>query len=287
MSTSRRPARTLLAVIAVAMVLALAACGKSSNNSGSAAAATNDTKATPVDTIEAQIDQQLAVPATTYVGKVEGTDAYVAVVDRGGEVVAYTCDSHDIATWFDGTADGGTIKGSAASGATLTATRSGNRVSGSVYLADGATHSFTAARANYPAGLWEAYGNAADAQTRYRVGWVVLDDGTQRGAGTKPGATVAVGTVDTSTGVGDLGADGSAGAAGSTAPPAPDNGGTGGSHDLCANLQNSWKTNNAALSDPDSNAASIKTAKRVMATAQSVWNADCKGTYGAISGRNI
>ncbi len=77
---------------------------------------------------------------------------------------------------------------------------------GSVVIA-GTTHAFATTAATYPSGLWEGFdGFSADAPIDVvkvgRYGWIVLADGTQRGAKTTVETTTAGGTVDPDTGTG-------------------------------------------------------------------------------------
>jgi hypothetical protein len=121
--------------------------------------------------------------AETYVAEVDD-DLFVAVVvtgdDEGGpEVLAYACDGTAISVWFtsdeetDGAAPG------PAQDAELTLSRGDGEVSGTLLL-EGREHQFTAALADGDAGL---YRGEADVLGAPMVGgWIVLDDGRQRGA---------------------------------------------------------------------------------------------------------
>lgn len=130
----------------------------------------------------------------SFVGKVEGTNAYIGVVDRDGEIEAFVCDGA-AATWLTGAAKQTTLS-AAADGATLKAVRDGASLTGTVTFA-GADHNFTAATCPYPANLWEAT-ELNDGRV-VRAGWIVLPDGTQRGAGQIGKAIVRIAPVDPST----------------------------------------------------------------------------------------
>jgi hypothetical protein len=193
----KRNARRIAGVVTLTLVVGLAACGGDDDSDDAAApdtaaAATNDTQADTVapagDTGEtlapelAKLEARQSAPATPYVGKVEGTDAYIAVVERGGEITAYICDGAATALWFTGTQDGTTITATHPKGATLAAEQAGSTLTGTVVL-DGATHAFTAEEAEYPAGLWQGIDDASvPLDEAFRYGWVVLPDGSQRGA---------------------------------------------------------------------------------------------------------
>lgn len=134
--------------------------------------------------------------AQTFVGKISGSDAFVAVVlGEDGTAGAYVCDGEQIIEWFGVSASGGRVKGTSASGITLDAALDGGRLSGTVKLPDGA-HRF------------EAGGTVADKTGLLRrlqtidgnevvTGLVVLEDGI-RGAVRKEVKT-AVGTSSSST----------------------------------------------------------------------------------------
>jgi hypothetical protein len=177
MRTNRFLAPTALA--GVAILLSATACGRTSKS----AAHLPFTKA----------DIERAANRQTFVGKVDGTDAYVAVeVVPGRAVRAYVCDGHDMKQWFSGDPSGDVLRaaaetGAATAGATLAATRSGDVFTGTVDVA-GTAHPFTAARAAYPGGLYLA-GTPAD-QGDLRGAWIVLGDGTFRGTATKQGKPV-------------------------------------------------------------------------------------------------
>ena len=58
----------------------------------------------------------------SFVGKVDGSDAFIAVVLHGnGEVTAYICDGASISEWFKGNVDGSSLNLTNASGTRLTA----------------------------------------------------------------------------------------------------------------------------------------------------------------------
>jgi hypothetical protein len=117
-----------------------------------------------------------------YVGVVDDTEIYVAVVDRGsGLVDLYLCDAAEIALWLEGSggAEDGAFAATAADGATASGTIADGVASGTAELADGTELAFTATAADLPAGLYERVavedGEAVQART------IVLPDGTARG----------------------------------------------------------------------------------------------------------
>lgn len=114
-----------------------------------------------------------------FVGEVDGTDAYIAVVSGTTEAVAYVCDGDaDIAEWFRGPVDAdGHMELTNDRGATLEATI-GDGVTGAITFADGSTHDLAATAATGDAGLYRIAGEDPDVVG----GWVVGLDGTARGS---------------------------------------------------------------------------------------------------------
>jgi hypothetical protein len=127
------------------------------------------------------------------VGTVKGTDAFVAVVvfakATGGKhaVLAYVCDSKRIAEWFRGSAAAGHFALVSSGGVRLDVTATRTRASGTVTLADGSRHVFSAPAAKRPAGLYR--GEKTAKGKHYLGGWIVLPDGRQRGM-VKSGSTI-------------------------------------------------------------------------------------------------
>jgi hypothetical protein len=134
-----------------------------------------------------------AVPARvktvdgTFAGAAQGSPAYVAVyvdkADKKGrhKVIAYVCDSQQVAEWFDQkNVKGNTLSLTSDGGARLKATLTKSAATGTVRLPDGTKLPFAAPRANEPAGLYRAEQTIAGQD--YLGGWILLPDGTQRGA---------------------------------------------------------------------------------------------------------
>jgi serine/threonine-protein kinase len=124
--------------------------------------------------------QPQAPARASYVGKVTGTRAFVAVVVRDSRVTAYVCDSRKIAHWFSGSVRGG--KATLVSrGYVLRITVGSRRTTGSVSFpgAAGVAHGFSAAKSARPAGLYR--GAKTVGGRRYLGGWIILPDGRQRG----------------------------------------------------------------------------------------------------------
>lgn len=145
--------------VALALAVVVAACG--------------DSDSTPTDD---------AVAAQGWVGHVEGTDAFVAIVAGDGEVVAYVCDGDDdIAEWFTGEADSDeAFSLVASSGAVITAEADDGGWAGSITLS-GATHAFEAEAADGDAGLYRVRSPEAQSDG-VEAGWVVDNAGDLRGS---------------------------------------------------------------------------------------------------------
>ncbi|MGN6812086.1 MAG: hypothetical protein ACTHMP_14545 [Thermomicrobiales bacterium] len=177
-----------LITLAVALV-ALSGCGTSLATAGRitlpatpgtprASAGTPGTPGTPA-----------AGGAKTFVGKIEGTDAFIGIVSDGQHATAYVCDGTTIVAWFNGTVTDQQIALTDSDGRQLTAslnqTASGStslRAGGSLRTTDGAEHAFSSEQATGldRAGLYTANGVGGDSANR--LGVIVLSSGEHRGA---------------------------------------------------------------------------------------------------------
>jgi hypothetical protein len=153
----------------------------------------------------------------TFVGKVDGTNAFIAVVKLQKQVIAYVCDGTPggviISKWFQGTLKDGQLDAKATDGSSLTGTLTGKTLNGSVSIS-GALRAFGSTDVPSPAGLWLTVGagdfdeiaNVREQRLPFenldllRVGWIVLPDGSQRGAINKKTGTVIAEPVNTSNG---------------------------------------------------------------------------------------
>jgi hypothetical protein len=176
--------RTTAATIALMLPASLVSCSTTPD-------------VTDVKAIILEIEKELAITPTLFVGKVANSNAYVAIENRGGKVEVYICDGTEttitIATWLDGTLINGTLAATSEDGASVTGTLTGNTISGTFKLANNSSLNFTAALSDQaPANLWQNlsdFGNPTTIGISERLGWIVLPDGTQKG-GKSP--TVAV-----------------------------------------------------------------------------------------------
>lgn len=113
-----------------------------------------------------------------FVGRVDGTDAFVGVVLGDDALFAYVCDgtpaTTTISSWFVGT----TLSASNPSGSSLDAAREGDGLEGKYVSPDGDSHPVTAEAAISPSGL---YFGELHGPPEIWGGWIVIG-AEQRGA---------------------------------------------------------------------------------------------------------
>lgn len=124
----------------------------------------------------------LAQTEGNFVGHLEGTDAFVAIVSDGEEVLAFVCDGEALVVWLRGAVENGSlVLNSPASAAQsyLFEAQLGANAEGSLFM-NGERLPFTAETAEGEAGLYRAE------ETLDGVdlvgGWIVDNSGEQRGA---------------------------------------------------------------------------------------------------------
>jgi hypothetical protein len=138
----------------------------------------------------------------TYAGDIDG-DLFIAldmIEGDGAEeeraIRAYLCDGADVSVWMTGQFSGDEV--TLVSGDTRITLTSINSVTGTVSLAGGAEVPFSGERAMGEAGLYRAEGTFEGQD--YVGGWIVLNNGQQRGAITLGGQVMENPTLDASTG---------------------------------------------------------------------------------------
>lgn len=151
--------------------LGLAACGGGDEPTTRSA----DASAQPRESAQATDARQ----DRTFVGKLEATDANIAVNVGEGFAHAYVCDSKRIWGLLSGSVQDGRLKLSSNTGEALVASVAGETVTGTVTLKDGTKRSFTASPAKGDAGLYQL-AKQVDG-TRYVTRWVKANDGSVRG----------------------------------------------------------------------------------------------------------
>lgn len=142
-------------------------------------------------------DAPPAGPVLTFAGKVPGTNAYLAVVSRGGQIEAYVCDGTKITSWLSGKVQGTTFSAAnKTNDVTLTAKQTRTSLTGTITLS-GKRIAIATTQVAWPSGLYKAVGLTKSPDYKpVLTGWIVLPDGTQRGAA-RVGVTIgAVGAVN-------------------------------------------------------------------------------------------
>ena len=126
-----------------------------------------------------------AVTSGSFVGQADGSESFVAIVTDGDKVMAYVCDSDTTATWFTAEGIRDTIDLMSADNVGLVAQRGeGDTLDGTLTQGAGSEFSFSATRVDMDGtlgGLCRADPRVINGVT-YVGGWIVLPDGTQRGA---------------------------------------------------------------------------------------------------------
>ena len=159
-----------------------------------------------------------SITTKEYVGAVAGSEIYAAFAisrKNSGDALAggqaYFCDGKSIANWFTLVDKGGKMQFVGSSGDTFDAELADGKITAKVTLG-GKSYDVTAANvaANGEAGLYLAdHAIEPDLANNERGGWIVLPDGTQRGAirgGTTvlPGTTLKAGTTNVIVGGRDI-----------------------------------------------------------------------------------
>jgi len=119
-----------------------------------------------------------------FVGTVNGTDAFIAVLISGEEAVVYVCNGdEEIQEWFKGEiSDPADFRLTNDLGATVQAQFADNSITGEVTLSNGNTYSFAATpNVGENTGIYRVFGEEA-AQDGINAGWIVNSAGEERGA---------------------------------------------------------------------------------------------------------
>lgn len=119
-----------------------------------------------------------------FVGTVDETGAFIALLIGGNEAIVYVCNGdEEIAEWFRGAIDDPEdFQLSNGSGATVQAGFSEKSFSGSVTLRNGTSRSFAASpNTGTLTGVFRVHGEVADKEG-VEAGWILDSDGTERGA---------------------------------------------------------------------------------------------------------
>lgn len=165
--------RRATAWVLTGALIALSAC----SGGGDDRASTPDTGPVALAEGEQALPERTSWSAGTWAGRVDGTDAFVAVVAGPEGLQAYVCDDDQIGEWFRADDAAGTVSldnGTAA----MVVSPDGATLVGEVRFADGSVHGFTAESAG-PDALHRAEG--FDEEEVALAGWVTLPDGEVRG----------------------------------------------------------------------------------------------------------
>ncbi len=142
-------------------------------------AACTDTSSPPAPAAEdSPVAPATSGPRGSWAGRLDGTEAFVAVVADGTQIAAYICDSGPIAEWFFGAATGSDLTLVSSTGATLALSLADASApaSGVLRLSDGATHAFQATPSTTPV-LFRA--DAESDQGRQIAGWIQIGTETR------------------------------------------------------------------------------------------------------------
>jgi hypothetical protein len=133
---------------------------------------------------------------TTYVGRVDGGAATLALVDEGGEATAYFCDGAALESWLGGSASSSRLNLSGDNGE-LNAMVDGRQATGSVRV-EGERFGFTLGQVSPPRGLYRFADTVDGAEVS--GGWIVLPGGRQIGVLTVDGRSQPAPELDPATG---------------------------------------------------------------------------------------
>jgi hypothetical protein len=164
-------------LLGLALVLTLlVACGGggSSSSSSDSSSATGDAS------------------ANTWVGKVADSDAFIAIMKEGTQHLIYLTDGKTLSVWFEGNASGavvGYFTFNNDEGGSIVNNPQGDGFSGIITLTGGQHLRYTVARARGEAGLYRAKDATGTSN------WIVLADGSLRGAKVAPDGKIEALTV--------------------------------------------------------------------------------------------
>lgn len=133
----------------------------------------------------------------SWAGTIADTNAFVAVVSDGRQVMAYVCDSNEVGQWFRADLTGNEVTAFNAEGWALQLRLDAKAVTGSVSTPDDESVAFDLPATSGEASLYRAREELED--STLLAGWIVLPDGQQRGSltissrtRTAPGASAPI-----------------------------------------------------------------------------------------------
>ena len=168
--------RLILAALAVTALTSLAACSSDESSSAPTTSASASADAAMQSMMDSIPSPFVNAPqaANTYLGSVDGTDAYIAVIMAGDKAVAFLCDGASMWEWPTGTFNDNRVQLTNSSGTTVGARLDGSTLTGTVKIG-GADHNFTAVPAQANEGVYRTVVNE-NGQTS-TVGWIIRDAG--------------------------------------------------------------------------------------------------------------
>ncbi len=184
--SNRGPVITLFAVAALAVVLVgfnVTTTSQTATPAAAPAAAQPPANA-PALPPPAAAQPPAAPQQATYAGRTSGNEATIAIAVRDGQAAAYVCDGRRVEAWLQGTLEDGRLNVQGARDARATGTVEGNAMFGTVWV-NGKRWPYSAQLASPPAGLYQGSGTVNGVSNR--IGWVVLQDGSQVGISNRNG----------------------------------------------------------------------------------------------------
>ncbi|MEJ3657885.1 hypothetical protein WEH80_33460 [Actinomycetes bacterium KLBMP 9759] len=180
------PLLTLLAVAVLGAALFVAnRAGDPATAPPAPAAQATNAEAAPPQPPPAEVppaapaEQAPAVEKLAYAGQTPGKELTIAIAVEAGKAVAYICDGKKVEAWLEGEVKGSSVELKNAAGtSTVSGTVDEKQSTGTITVGD-TSFSYAAKAATPPSGLYEG---RADVQgVANRVGWIVLEDGSQVG----------------------------------------------------------------------------------------------------------
>jgi hypothetical protein len=135
-----------------------------------------------------------AVAEKAYAGRSAGNEVTVAIAVKNGRAVGYVCDGKKIEAGLEGTVSGSDLTLKSKDGtSTIEGTVDDKQSFGTVAV-NGKQWPFAAKAASSPAGLYE--GRAQVRGVLNRIGWIMLQDGSQTGVWNRGSEEVAAPVLD-------------------------------------------------------------------------------------------
>lgn len=155
---------------------AVVAVGGCSSDSSDAPASATSVAAAPAftDEIPSPFTSSPQM-ANTFVGEIEGSDAYIAVVYDGANAMAFVCDGHEMWSWLNGSMTGADLALSGSNGTTLAGTLADGAITGTFTGMGLSGNAFEVTPVTAGEGVYRTVVdmNGDD----YTLGWIMTTDG--------------------------------------------------------------------------------------------------------------